>query len=78
MYIKTYKKPKNPFEKPKNLINFVRFLGFYSSGLARSVSISVINLLNNVLNVSCEDKVDIKKVFRLGKLSTEGKKDHFS
>jgi len=34
---------------------------------------SVINLLNNVLNVPCEDKVDIKKVFRLGKPSTEGK-----
>src|SRR6218665_981219 len=34
---------------------------------------SVINLLNNVLNVPCENKVDIKKVFRLGKPSTEGK-----
>jgi len=30
-------------------------------------------LLNNVLNVPCEDKVDIKKVFRLGKPSIEGK-----
>src|SRR6218665_2194585 len=34
---------------------------------------SVINLLNNILNVPCEDKVDIKKVFRLGKPSIEGK-----
>src|SRR6218665_2374285 len=34
---------------------------------------SVINLLNNVLNVPCEDKVDIKKVFRHGKPSTAGK-----